>query len=83
MFLGAIPAEPAKLRTRHLPMRASMLAAQGLWKMIATDHRNSRFHDDVSECLTRMGIAHENEYSAEKGLFSIDIVLDPEKKVCG
>ena len=50
--------------------------------MIATDHRNSRFHDDVSECLTRMGIAHENEYSAEKGLFSIDIVLDPDKKVC-
>ena len=58
-----------------------MSSMQGLWKMIATDHRNSRFHDDVSECLTSMGIAHENEYSAEQGLFSIDIVLDPENKV--
>ena len=48
---------------------------------MATDFRNSRFHDDVSECLNRMGVQHENEYSAERGLFSLDIVLDPAKKV--
>ena len=28
-----------------------------------------------------MGVAHENEYSAERGLFSLDIVLDPVNKV--
>jgi len=48
---------------------------------VATDFRNSRFHDDVSDCLNRMGVPHENEYSAERGLFSLDIVLDPAKKV--
>ncbi len=62
---------------RHAPTRS----AQGQWKSVATDFRNSRFHDDVSDCLNRMGVPHENEYSAERGLFSLDIVLDPAKKV--
>ena len=47
-----------------------------VWKKTASKTLNSRFHMDVSEKLTFMGIAHEDEKLTEDGCFSIDIALE-------
>ena len=40
-----------------------------------TDTTSSKFHENVSYCLSCLGVRHVNEYLAEQGLFSIDIAL--------
>jgi hypothetical protein len=38
--------------------------------------QTGRFHDDVSACLTRMGLAHANEHWCDRAERSIDIVIE-------
>ena len=38
--------------------------------------RSSRLHDQVSACLTRLGVAHANERWCERAERSIDIAIE-------
>lgn len=54
------------------------MAVQG-WQEQVASTCISYLHKSVSEVLTHMGIAHENEGVTEDRLFSVDIVLRPAK----
>ena len=57
------------------PVPELLAAARKCWIDVMVD-RSSKLHDQVSACLTRMGVMHANEQWCERAERSIDIAIE-------